>query len=432
MPTEVIMPKVDMDMDAGTIAAWHVQEGEQVEKGAALFDIETDKAAMEVESPASGALHYVSAQPGDIVQIGGRVAWIFAEGEAVEPPENGSQQEPAETSAPKQDSGIPATPNGAPKHLPAAAGEKTHATPLARRMARTSGVDLSSIAGSGPRGRITRKDVEAAAATPVSTAAPTDADRQADASRARLDALGIVYDAVGVDRMRARIAERLTTSKATVPHFYLEADCRLDKLLAFRKEVNEALAASDSGKISINDLLVKASALALCAVPKANASWAGDEILRYRDANVSVAVSVDGGLMTPVVRQAQTKSILAISREIADLAERAKKGKLASHDYQGGSFSISNLGMFGVKAFSAIINPPESMILAVGKANRQFVEADDGSPVAATILSVRLSCDHRVVDGVLGAQWLSEWQRLVENPFLLALGETQGSPDGRA
>lgn len=423
MPTEVIMPKVDMDMDAGTIAAWHVQEGERVEKGAALFDIETDKAAMEVESPASGALHYVSAQTGDVVQIGERVAWIFAEGEAVEKPDGVSQTKPTETAAQQKNAAAPAEPVSPQDPLPAASGKKTRATPLARRMARTRGIDLASVAGSGPRGRVTRKDVAAAATTPVIAAAATDAGREADASRGRLDALGITYDAVGVDKMRARIAERLTISKSAVPHFYLEADCRLDKLLAFRKEVNGTLEASGSGKISINDLLIKASALALAAVPQANASWAGDEILHYHDANISVAVAVDGGLITPVVRQAQTKSILAISNEIADLAERARTGKLASHEYQGGSFSISNLGMFGVKAFSAIINPPESMILAVGKASRQFVEAEDGSPVAATVLSVRLSCDHRVVDGVLGAQWLSEWQRLVENPFLLALGE---------
>ena len=423
MPTEVIMPKVDMDMDAGTIAAWHVQEGERVEKGAALFDIETDKAAMEVESPASGALHYVSAQAGDVVQIGERVAWIFAEGEAVEKPDGVSRTRPTETAAQQKNAAAPAEPVSPQDPLPAASGKKTRATPLARRMARTGGIDLASVAGSGPRGRVTRKDVAAAATTPVIAATATDADREADASRERLDALGITYDAVGVDKMRARIAERLTISKSAVPHFYLEADCRLDKLLAFRKEVNGALEASGSAKISINDLLVKASALALAAVPQANASWAGDEILHYHDANVSVAVAVDGGLITPVVRQAQTKSILAISNEIADLAERARTGKLASHEYQGGSFSISNLGMFGVKAFSAIINPPESMILAVGKASRQFVEAEDGSPVAATVLSVGLSCDHRVVDGVLGARWLSEWQRLVENPFLLALGE---------
>lgn len=412
MPTEVIMPKVDMDMEAGTIAAWHVEEGASVAKGDALFDIETDKAAMEVESPASGTLRHICAQAGDTARIGDCIAWIFAEGEVAERPADPRVATPSPVG--EAEKTLPATTSAIP------AG-KIRATPLARRLARQNGIDLSAVPGSGPRGRISRKDVEAAVHADSHRPAPVPASSEDIVSKDRLDALGIAYDTVGVDRMRARIAERLSISKASVPHFYLEAECRLDALLDFRRQINAALAASQDGKVSINDLLVRASALALKAVPDANVSWAGDEILRYRDANVSVAVAIEGGLVTPVVRRAQDKSILTISREIADLADRARAGRLAGSAYQGSSFTISNLGMFGVKAFSAIINPPESMILAVGKAGRQFVEAEDGAPVAATVLPVRLSCDHRVVDGALGATWLNTWQRLVENPVLLAV-----------
>jgi len=425
MPTEVIMPKVDMDMEAGTIAAWHVEDGGTVTKGDALFDIETDKAAMEVESPASGTLRHICAQAGETARIGDCIAWIFADGEVAEPPNDRTAVAPERSAEPSPaPAPSPATvlEQTSPAATPAIPAGKIRATPLARRLARLNGIDLSAVPGSGPRGRVSRRDVEAAIQAGSGEIAPTISTGEDIVSKDRLDALGITYDTVGVDRMRARIAERLSVSKASVPHFYLEADCRLDALLEFRRQINEALAASQAGrKISINDLLVRASALALKAVPDANVSWAGDEILRYRDANVSVAVAIEGGLVTPVVRQAQEKSILAISREIADLADRARAGKLAGSAYQGGSFTISNLGMFGVKAFSAIINPPESMILAVGKANRQFVEAEDGSPVAATVLPVRLSCDHRVVDGALGAKWLNAWQGLVENPVLLAV-----------
>ncbi len=429
MPTEVIMPKVDMDMESGTIAAWHVEEGALVSKGDALFDIETDKAAMEVESPASGTLRYVSAKAGETAHIGDCIAWIFAKGETLAPPEAGSLQaeqngEAKPEQIPERSDGESASAN--PEQGPQAASsavpaQKIRATPLARRLAGMKGIDLSSVHGSGPRGRISKKDVEEAARVADSEKPPSAAAGEDSASKERLDALGVTYDTVSIDKMRARIAQRLSISKASIPHFYLEADCRMDALLEFRSQLNNALAASDTKKISVNDLLIRASALALKTVPDANASWAGNEILRYHDANISVAVAIDGGLVTPVIRRAQEKSIMTISRESSDLAARAKAGKLAGHEYQGGSFTLSNLGMFGVKAFSAIINPPESMILAVGKADRRFIEAEDGSPVAATILPVRLSCDHRVVDGVLAARWLSEWQRLVENPILLAV-----------
>lgn len=423
MPVDVIMPKVDMDMATGVVAAWHKGDGESVSKGEPLFDIETDKAAMEVESPATGTLQFIAAGPGDEVPIGATIGWIFAEGETLERPASALSETTApaanELSAPvPQPENTVADPDRA---------EGVRATPLARRLAKEAGLDLASVAGSGPKGRVQKADIEAAqklsaaeqAAVPEKTA-ETPSQTAAQVSKARLDQLGISYDTVPVDRMRATIAERLTESKSTVPHFYLQSDIRLDALLQFRETVNAALR-NEGRKISINDLLVRASALALQAVPEANASWAGDEIIRYHDANISVAVAIEGGLMTPVVRAAQTKSISALSAEIKDLAEKAKSGKLSPQERQGGSFSISNLGMFGVRSFSAIINPPESMILAVGQAERRFVEDENGAPVGATLLSVTLSCDHRVVDGALGARWLNSFKGFLENPMRLTV-----------
>ena len=419
MPIEIIMPKVDMDMTSGTIGTWHIHEGQSIQKGEALFDIETDKSTMEVESPASGHLHFVSATSGDIVEIGKCIGWIFTQGEVVENPSLNrnlpSESHPTGQKPPNKTNNSTQTPQ--PSTI------KSHtvrATPLARRIAKLNGIDITRISGSGPHGRITKSDVEN---TPPLLPAPvTDSSVVSTAqldTLSQLDTLGIAYETIATNRMRQTIAARLTKSTTTIPHFYLEMDCQLDALLAFRKQANTYLNATDRRKISINDILVQACAKALKTVPEANASWAGDQIIRYKDANISVAVSLEGGVITPVVRQAQNKSLNKISKEIADLVDRARSEKLKPYEYQGGSFSISNLGMFGVKAFSAIINPPESMILAVGKAERRFVEDTHGKPVGATVLSVTLSCDHRVVDGALGAKWLAEFKRFVENPVLL-------------
>ena len=414
MPIEIIMPKVDMDMTSGTIGTWHIDEGQSIQKGEALFDIETDKSTMEVESPASGHLHFVSATSGDIVEIGKCIGWIFTPGEVVENPSL-NRNLPSESHPTGQNSPNTADSTQTPQPSPL----KSHtvrATPLARRIAKLNGIDITRISGSGPRGRITKSDVENM--SPLLTTPVTDSSV---VSTAQLDTLGIAYETLATNRMRQTIATRLTKSITTIPHFYLEMDCQLDALLAFRKQANTYLNTTDRRKISINDILVQACAKALKTVPEANASWAGDEIIRYKDANISVAVSIEGGVITPVVKQAQNKSLNKISEEIAHLVERARSEKLKPHEYQGGCFSISNLGMFGVKAFSAIINPPESMILAVGKAERRFVEDTHGKPVGATVLSVTLSCDHRVVDGALGAKWLAEFKRFVENPVLLSM-----------
>ena len=421
MPIEVILPKVDMDMSTGTVAGWHKSEGEFVEKGESLFDIETDKAVMEVESPGTGTLSFVSARKGDEVPVGQVVAWLFEEGEAVIAPEQVSSPfaEPVAT-----DAGGQQPPVGTPETAvrPAPSETSTRATPLARRVARNLEVDLQSIRGSGPRGRITRSDVEASVQQePVPSSVPEVAAPGANWARRTADSLGLSYSLEPVSKMRSVIASRLTLSKSTVPHFYLHADVELDAILSLQSQINDTLQRTGAMRVSINDLLVKSCAMALHMVPEANVSWDGDQIISYADAHVSVAVAVDGGIVTPVVRHAQTKNIPTISAEIAELVSRARAGRLSSVDCQGGSFSISNLGMFGVKSFDAIINAPESMILAVGQGIRQFVPDDKDKPRAATIMSVSLSCDHRVVDGALGARWLKTFKTLVECPTVMML-----------
>ena len=421
MPIEVILPKVDMDMSSGTIAGWYKAEGEIVAQGEALFDIETDKATMEVESPGTGTLHFVSAKKGDIVPIGQTVGWIFSKGEQVVSPagsgSNDSQFNTIAETAPAIE--IPNVEKTKTASLNA--GGK-RASPLARRVAKKLNVDLFTVDGSGPRGRIVCADIETAArsnqpslpAKIATIGAKTGAQKTADD-------LGIAYTKVPVDRMRSVIASRLTESKSTIPHFHLNADLEIDALVTMRAQINLVLKESGSKTVSVNDLLIKASAAALKAVPEANASWDGDTIIKYDDAHISVAVAIDGGLITPVVRNAQKKDIQTISAEISDLATRAKTGKLTSQDCQGGSFSISNLGMFGVKSFTAIINPPQSMILAVGQGALQFIPDNDGKPKLANIMSVTLSCDHRVVDGALGAIWLKKFKELVESPAALLI-----------
>lgn len=414
MPTEVIMPKVDMDMETGTIAAWHADDGDFVDKGSALFDIETDKAAMEVEAPASGRLQIITTGVNVSIAIGTPVAWILAEGEAA--PAQIAEQTKPESESPVSDPAIsnPQPRSGAALGLEIPSPSSgVRATPLARRLCRSNAIDLSKIIGSGPRGRITKTDVETflSDVTAVETGNETTVPAAIETERP--------HQRIPVDRMRATIAARLTESKTTIPHFYLDADCRLDALLAFRRETNAVLAGGTHTRISLNDLLIKACAMALRDVPTANASWAGDTIIRYQTADISFAVAIEGGLVTPVIRDVAARTISDISREASKLAEQARRGKLAPEAYKGGSFSISNLGMFGVKSFSAIINPPQSMILAVGEARKIFVPDDDDQPVAATILSVTLSCDHRVVDGAIGAEWLQRFKTYVENPLAL-------------
>lgn len=416
MPIEVILPKVDMDMSHGKIADWHKGEGDAVIQGEALFDIETDKAAMEVESPGTGTLHYVTANQGDEVPIGQTVAWIFEEGEEIVSPDISKPL--LETRQQEIDASPVDLPDSALKTNSHIKSGSIRATPLARNIAKRLGLDLKFVNGSGPRGRITRNDVEAKASILAISSGYNQSNNVCIETSAEkiVNNLGLAYTKIQVSKMRSVIASRLTESKRTIPHFYLTADIEIDALMKLRSQMNSVLEESSSRKISVNDLLIKACAASLTNVPETNVSWDGDSIVKYHDAHISVAVSVDGGLLTPVIRCAQSKDIQIISAEMADLANRARSSKLSSSECQGGSFSLSNLGMFGVKSFSAIINPPESMVLAVGQGKRQFIPDIDGKPKVATIMSVCLSCDHRVVDGALGAEWLKEFKLLLENP----------------
>jgi pyruvate dehydrogenase E2 component (dihydrolipoamide acetyltransferase) len=409
MATEVILPKVDMDMSTGRISKWLVAEGAQVKKGDPLFEIETDKAAMEVESPGAGRLGGVSAKEGDDVPIGRVVAWILAEGEAA----------PAKAPATAQtaEGASKSTVNiETPKPAAASTSRDVRATPLARRIARDQGVDLNTVTGSGPHGRIVSTDVEALASVPAVKAETRKETLKPVAGEASADTVLVPHDT-----LRKTIARRLTESKSTVPHFYISADCRLDALLRLRGDLNKAAPAKDgmpAYKLSINDMVIKAWALALRDVPNANVSWTDAAMLHHAHADIGVAVSIEGGLITPIIRNAETKSLSIISNEMKDLATRAKTRKLKSEEYNGGSSAISNLGMFGVKEFAAIINPPHATILAVGGGEQRPI-VENGSVMPATVMTVTLSTDHRAVDGALGAEVLAAFKRYAENPISL-------------
>ena len=417
MATEIILPKVDMDMATGRISRWLVAEGTTVKQGDALFEMETDKAAMEVEAPASGMLGNVLAKEGADVPVGQVVAWIYTEGE----------KPPANAPATARPAIIPAS--VAPITIAPTAVASSNvragdirATPLARRIARSAGVDLAKVIGSGPHGRIVRADVEkAGVASPMPTLTPL-ATPISDAALLKLFEPGSFIE-VPHDNMRRTIARRLVEAKSTVPHFYVSADCKLDILLKLRAEIN-AVAQQVSGtpayKLSINDMVIKAWALALRDVPMANVSWTESAMVVHAHADIGVAVSVQGGLITPIVRSAETKSLSAISNEMKDLAARAKARKLKPAEYNGGSSAISNLGMFGVKDFAAIINPPHATILAVGSGEQRPV-VENGVIVPATVMTVTLSTDHRAVDGALGAEVLAAFRNYIEKPIAMLI-----------
>ncbi|PZF76174.1 pyruvate dehydrogenase complex dihydrolipoamide acetyltransferase [Aestuariivirga litoralis] len=413
MAVEVILPRVDMDMATGKISKWHHRDGDRVAKGAALFEIETDKAAMEIDSPADGILRNITVNEGGTAPVGSAVAWIYAEGEAVTTPAPAK----AAAIAPVASNAAPAA--AAPVASPSIAnGETPRATPLARRLARQAGLPLAAIPGSGPRGRIVAADVRGAGeAKPAPAAAPAPSPDNVQ----KLYALGS-FEVVPVDGMRRTIAARLTESKQTVPHFYLSVTCTLDTLLATRERLNASAPKGADGtplwKLSINDFIIKAMAAALQKVPAANVTWAGDAILQHRGSDVGVAVAVEGGLFTPVIRAAEAKTLTAISAEMKELAARARARKLVPSEYQGGTTAISNLGMYGIEQFTAIINPPQATILAVGAAVERFVPVK-GQPVLATQMTATLSCDHRAVDGAVGAELLQAFRSFMEEPLLM-------------
>lgn len=409
MATEVILPKVDMDMATGRISRWLVSEGAAVQQGDPLFEIETDKASMEIEAPASGVVRNCAREGSDI-PVGNAVAWIVGEGENF----NDAPAAPAANLARVPPAARPVEVMVS-QLVVSSAVTGIRATPLARRIARLAGLDLSQVMGTGPQGRILRADVEDAVAGRPVMHVPAPAPQAANESNVhKLFAEGS-FQEVAHDKMRLTIARRLVEAKTTVPHFYLSADCRLDRLLALRAELNEALAGH---KLSINDMVIRAWALALRDVPMANVTWTEATMLLHRSVDIGVAVSIDGGLITPIVRHAETKSLSVISREIKDLASRAKAKKLKSEEYQGGTTAISNLGMFGVRDFAAIINPPHATILAVGAAEQRGAW-ENGVFVPAMLMTVTLSVDHRAVDGALGAQALQAFRGYIEKPFSL-------------
>jgi pyruvate dehydrogenase E2 component (dihydrolipoamide acetyltransferase) len=446
---DVLMPQLGETVAEGKITKWFVTPGTAVKPGDNLFEIETDKVSMEVPSITTGTLSEIKVQAGETALVGAVVAVIAGEGGAAASASAPSVPAP-QPSSPKSPQ-TPFAPAKAGAQNPAALGPRLRGdervgqarevftgpldpffevrtpsrnfgpakvggstvTPLARRLAGENGIDLSSLKGSGPHGRVVAADVEAAIAKGGGRAVPM----ATGASAAQVKALyqGVEFEEAPLDGMRATIARRLVEAKQTIPHFYLVADVTMDALLKVRKEAN-AGAPKDSYKLSVNDFVIKALALALQRVPAANAVWAGDRILRFKHSDVGVAVAIEGGLLTPVIRNAEGKSLSAISNEMRDLAARAKEKKLKPAEYQGGSSAISNLGMYGVREFSAIINPPHATILAVGASQRRPVEAEDGTVKFESQMTVTLSCDHRVVDGALGAELLAAFKALVESP----------------
>ena len=422
MPIEILMPALSPTMEEGTLSKWLVKEGDTVSSGDLLAEIETDKATMEFEAVDEGVIGKIMVAEGtEGVKVNAVIAVLLEDGESAGDI-SASAAAPAAAPAPVAQAAAPAVvaPTPAPAAPAAKDGNRVFASPLARRIAADKGVDLTTMTGSGPRGRIVKADVEGASAAPaaVSAAAPTAAAMPTSASA---DAVAKMYadreyTEIPLNGMRKVIAARLTEAKQTVPHFYLRRDINLDELLSFRGELNKQLAARDV-KLSINDFIIKACALALQSVPDANAVWAGDRVFNLKPSDVAVAVAIEGGLFTPVLKNADVKSLSALSAEMKDLATRAKDRKLAPHEYQGGSFAISNLGMFGIDNFDAVINPPHGAILAVGAGKKKAMVGPDGDLVVATVMSVTLSVDHRVIDGALGALLLNAIVDNLENPM---------------
>jgi pyruvate dehydrogenase E2 component (dihydrolipoamide acetyltransferase) len=421
MAIEIKMPALSPTMTTGTLAKWLFGEGDQVNSGDVIAEIETDKATMEVESVDDGILAKILVDAGtENVAVGAVIAVLAEDGETASDVAKASLQEPA-SPAPEPSVAAEAQERVEPAPVTAAPTPQTKssdkprifASPLARRIAADRNITLEGITGSGPYGRILRRDVESAATAPIAqtTAAlagttPAGATQQDDSYL------------VANSQMRRAIASRLQDSKQQAPHFYLTVDCVIDNLLEARKALNAK--AAEGIKISVNDMIIRAAAMALIAVPEANASWEGENTRLFRHADIAMAVAIDGGLITPIVWAAEQKGLAALSQVTADLAARARDGKLAANEYTGGSFTISNLGMFGIREFAAVINPPHGGILAVG-AGEQRPIVIDGNLAVATVMSVTLSADHRAVDGAVGARWLQAFKGFVENPVTMLL-----------
>jgi pyruvate dehydrogenase E2 component (dihydrolipoamide acetyltransferase) len=433
----ILMPQLGETVSEGKITKWFKSAGDAVKPGDNLFEIETDKVSMEVPSTSAGVLSEIRVGVGEVALVGAIVAVIAGDGAAAAPASAATTPQKQEaTLAPRTSPSATAAATPAPIKLdpffevrtpdrnygPAKLPGGAVVTPLARRLAADAGIDLARLTGSGPHGRIVARDVQSASRDSAS-----HAGRALVPAASAGEVMALYRDAafveVPLDGMRKTIAARLIQAKQTIPHFYLTADVEIGRFLAMREEANAAAPKDPDGqpmfRLSVNDLIIKAWGVALQRVPEANAAWANDRILRFQHSDIGIAVAIDGGLITPIIRQAETKSLTAISAEMRELAERARSRRLKPHEYQGGSSAISNLGMYGVREFAAIINPPHATILAIGAARRQAVETADGGVAFASMMTVTLSCDHRVVDGALGAELLAAFKSLVETPVTM-------------
>ena len=447
MPTNILMPALSPTMEKGNLSKWLKKEGDTVKAGDVIAEIETDKATMEVEAVDEGTLAKIVVPEGTAdVPVNQVIAVLAGEGEDVKAAAAATpkvapkpQAAPAQAAAPPPAAAQPKPAAPTPTQAPAPAARadsvsnRTFASPLARRLAKEAGIDVIRIEGSGPHGRVIARDVEAArsgkglrAAGAPGTAAPRAPAVAPSMSDQQVRALfeDGSYEVVPHDGMRRTIAQRLTQSTQTIPHFYLTIDCNIGKLLEAREEINASAPKDKDGKpaykLSVNDFVIKALALALQRVPDANVSWTEAGMLKHKHSDVGVAVAMPGGLITPIIRSAETKSLSAISSEMKDFAARARARKLKPHEYQGGTTAVSNLGMYGIKDFTAVINPPHATILAVGAGEERAI-VKDGKIEAAHVMSVTMSCDHRAVDGALGAELIGAFKRLIENPVMMVV-----------
>ena len=441
MPTKILMPALSPTMEKGNLAKWLKQEGDTIKAGDVIAEIETDKATMEVEAVDEGTLAMIVVPAGsEDVAVNALIGLIAAEGEdpkevaasgagaadapAKAAPAPAKEDGKGEEKAPPPPSSSPASPASASAApAPKSDGKRVFSSPLARRLAKEANIDLSRVQGTGPHGRVVERDIEKAKKSGGATAAPAAgaapmATGMADETVKKLFEPGS-YEEIPHDGMRKTIARRLVEAKQTIPHFYLSLDCDIGPLLAARAQINAAAPKDKDGKpaykVSVNDFIIKALAMALQKVPDANVSWTEAAMLKHKHSDIGVAVSIPGGLITPIVRKAETKGLAAISNEMKDYASRARARKLKPEEYQGGSSAVSNLGMFGIKNFSAVINPPHATILAVG-AGEERVVVRNGKMEVANLMSVTLSTDHRAVDGALGAELLAAFQQMIENP----------------
>ncbi len=428
MPTEILMPALSPTMEEGTLAKWLVKEGDTVSSGDVMAEIETDKATMEFEAVDEGVIGKIIVPEGtEGVKVNDVIAVLLEDGESADDIGDVSASTAAAApEAPAENTSAPAPTASPAPAAPSKDGNRVFASPLARRIAADKGLDLATISGSGPHGRIVKADVENATPGAMPASAPAAKAETPPAAVATGPSTDVViktyegrpFEEVKLDGMRKTIAARLTEAKQSVPHFYLRRDIQLDALMKFRSQLNKQLEPRGV-KLSVNDFIIKACALALQQVPEANAVWAGDRTLKFEKSDVAVAVAIEGGLFTPVLKDAEMKSLSALSAEMKDLASRARDRKLAPHEYQGGSFAISNLGMFGIDNFDAIINPPHAAILAVGAGVKKPIVGADGELTVGMVMSVTLSVDHRVIDGALGANLLQAIKDNLESPMTM-------------